>query len=230
MLSNDIVDKWRYERKFVISYLDKHQVESIVKLHPAMFSEIHQERIVNNIYLDTTSFGNYVDNQIGQNEREKIRIRWYGEISDMIHTPTLEIKMKYNFLGGKVNFPLGKICLAGNIRPFEIQRTIKESKIPDKIKAHLMNHEIKTYNRYSRRYFISKDEIFRITVDTNLEYVLLNTPYDSLNNKIIDKHNIILELKYDMAYERFAHFITSHLPFRMTKSSKYVNNIEYHMI
>jgi len=32
---------FRYERKFLISGLTKAEVESIIKLHPAMFSEIY---------------------------------------------------------------------------------------------------------------------------------------------------------------------------------------------
>jgi hypothetical protein len=36
----------------------------------------------------------------------------------------------------------------------------------------------------------------------------------------------ILELKYDHEQDEEAGFITNHLPFRMTKSSKYVMGIE----
>jgi hypothetical protein len=43
--------KARYERKFVISNLDIHEIEQVVKLNPKMFFEIFHKRRVNNIYL-----------------------------------------------------------------------------------------------------------------------------------------------------------------------------------
>ena len=67
--------KWRYERKFLISGVSKKEIESIVKLHPAIFSEIFEERFVRNIYFDTFDLNNCNENINGNAKRIKIRIR-----------------------------------------------------------------------------------------------------------------------------------------------------------
>ena len=63
---------WRYERKFVIEGHYRAHVESMIKLHPAMFSEIFHERFVNNIYFDSMNMDNYLENELGTIERGKI--------------------------------------------------------------------------------------------------------------------------------------------------------------
>ena len=59
LLLNKNSDTFRYERKFIISQLDRHHVETLIKNHPAMFSEIFHERSVNNIYFDTHQLKHY---------------------------------------------------------------------------------------------------------------------------------------------------------------------------
>ena len=53
--------KFRYEKKIVISGINRIEIESIIKLHPAMFSEIFSERYVRNIYFDTFEKNNYFE-------------------------------------------------------------------------------------------------------------------------------------------------------------------------
>ena len=85
---------FRYERKFKISEIDRNYVETLVKYHPAMFSEIFHERIVNNIYFDTLNMDYYYDNKSGSSKRMKVRIRWYGNQFGLIEKPVLELKIK----------------------------------------------------------------------------------------------------------------------------------------
>ena len=77
---NYMENNYRFEKKFFISELTKQEIESIIKLHPAIFSEIYYERFVNNIYLDSFDLQNYFDNIIGTFKRQKVRIRWYGDL------------------------------------------------------------------------------------------------------------------------------------------------------
>ena len=85
------ISDYRYERKFFITSLSRFEVESIVKLHPAIFSEIFHERFVNNIYLDSSDLINFYENIEGQSNRIKIRIRWYGELFGYIKTIPMKI-------------------------------------------------------------------------------------------------------------------------------------------
>ena len=80
-------EQMRYERKFLTSYLSKPEVEDIIRLHPASFSEIYHARYVNNIYFDTFSFSSYKENLGCISDRTKVRIRWYGEVFGYIEEP-----------------------------------------------------------------------------------------------------------------------------------------------
>ena len=79
---------------------------------------------------------------------------------------------------------------------------------------------------YNRRYFESADHNFRITVDSILEYYNIKLTNNNFINKYIDLESIILELKYNQNFDHEAMNITNGFPFRLTKSSKYINGIE----
>ena len=80
-------NNYRYERKFFISNLTKYEIESLIKLHPALFSEIYFPRFVNNLYFDSLNMKNYFDTIDGLGDRMKIRIRWYGSLFQDIEKP-----------------------------------------------------------------------------------------------------------------------------------------------
>src|SRR3989344_5988633 len=96
----------RYERKFAILNFTIHQVELLIKLNPKMFSEIFYKRKVNNIYLHSFERSDYEDNVVGNPERSKTRIRWYGKLFELTKNPVLEIKIKRGNVGRKISFPL----------------------------------------------------------------------------------------------------------------------------
>ncbi|PLW98018.1 MAG: hypothetical protein C0591_05370, partial [Marinilabiliales bacterium] len=50
------------------------------------------------------------------------------------------------------------------------------------------------------------------------------------NNNLLEAYNsddVIVELKYERKYDNIAPRVYNKLPFRLTKSSKYVNGIEF---
>ena len=67
---------------------------------------------------------------------------------------------------------------------------------------------------------------FRVTLDNKLGYFSIG---NGVNN-FIKKHtndDVIVELKYDNQHDgKDAAYVTNDLPFRLTKSSKYVNGFE----
>ncbi|WP_440954681.1 VTC domain-containing protein [Methanosarcina sp. Mfa9] len=216
---------YRYERKSIISELSLHEVESIVRTHPAMFIECYPPRYINNIYLDTYSMSHYFDNIDGCNERLKARIRWYGEIFGFIENPVLEFKVKKGLLGGKVSFPLNSFCLDYNYS-FSLQKEIfAMSEIPDLIVEYLKSLKFAILNRYCRKYFESPDHKFRITIDSDLEFYRLDPSNNSFNEKMLDYRNCVLEFKYLDTDDDFAESIFNNFPFRLTKSSKYAEGV-----
>ena len=222
--NNLIISEYRYERKFFVTELSKYEIESIVKMHPAIFSEIYYKRFVNNIYFDSFNFTNLRENVEGATNRIKIRIRWYGELFGYVEKPVLEIKIKKGLLGKKISVPL---------KPFSLT---KKTKIPDILKSIQDLQEIieidfeslipSLLNRYSRKYYQSFDKNFRITIDNNQSFYFINQNNNSFLNHHNDNRATILELKYNQTFDKDVNYITSKFPFRVTKSSKYVNGIQ----
>jgi len=224
-MSNN-AEELRYERKFFIEDHSEKEVEQMIKFHPACFSEIYHERVINNIYFDTPGFSNYYDNVEGEKDRLKVRIRWYGEQYGKIESSTLEMKIKKGLLGYKKLFPLGAFVFDKNFS----KKTVMDSMNKVQVPAHIINmmDSLKPtlMNRYTRKYFISADKNFRITIDKDLAYFGVNYGSNTMLNRSNDYKATILELKYDAGLESEAKEIGSMLPFALTKSSKYLQGLE----
>lgn len=221
------IKKARYERKFLISELDKHEVEATIKSNPAMFSEIFHERPVNNIYLDSADLASYHDNVMGKDFRMKTRIRWYGDAFGMIKKPMLEIKIKNSELGSKRLFPLNPFIFDRNFsREFLISEVISKSNLPAWVIDHVKSLKFALLNRYRRKYFESRDKNYRISLDFEFEFYAIGQQKNTFIGKIMQNDYVILELKYEREKDLGAQKITNSFPFRLTKSSKYVSGIE----
>ena len=90
----------RYERKVVLQRRVLGDVMATVQKNQAIFTKQFPDRKVNSIYLDTIDFNALQMNVKGISNREKWRLRWYGNISGPVPM-TLERKWKQNQLGGK---------------------------------------------------------------------------------------------------------------------------------
>ena len=218
------LSEYRYERKFLVSSLSREEVESIIKLHPAIFREIFHQRFVNNVYLDSCKLINYYDNIEGQSRRKKVRIRWYDNLFGKITKPVLEIKIKNSELGRKISHVL---------EPFEI------SQVTDLTSVCGLNQDLlysslpgirslvpTLLNRYSRKYFISHDGLYRITVDSDQSFSRIYGRGSASENHVEDHKSVVMEVKYSREQDMNAHTITSRFPFRMTKNSKYISGMQ----
>ena len=152
-------------------------------------------------------------------------MRWYGDTFGRVEAPTLELKVKHNMHVGKLLYPLKPFTLDGGFTINIMRNIFKQSTLNDALKAHLMELGFSLLNSYSRDYFLSADRRFRITVDTDMEAYRLSPHNNSFLHKTKDRINTILELKYNMPDDDRASVVTEHLPFRITRSSKYVDGI-----
>lgn len=204
----------RFERKYVIEHLTLAETCQLIKLHPAGFRQAFPPRVVNNIYLDTLNYSAYQDNLKGIGQRKKTRLRWYGH-SSFADTPLqLEEKIKAGVLGYKKTFALPAASIDSSIQEL----------LPTQITKH-QNLRPTLFNQYHRQYFLSADQKFRITIDTHLCFGTPNfSPQQTIGHQL--NHRIILELKYEEAAARYQDKITQHLPFRLSKNSKYVIGVE----
>ena len=215
---------YRFERKFFISHCSQHEVENMIRLHPSLFSEIFHQRFVNNIYFDSFNLNNYRDNMAGSSKRLKVRIRWYGECFGYIEKPVLEIKLKQGLLGKKISFPLRALKLDKTTNFFSLVNCMDDSN--GYMKTVLKSLYPTLLNRYSRKYYQSGNGHYRITVDTDQVFYRINNDRNVFLNKMTDDMSVILELKYDQAFDTHADLVTNHFPFRVTRSSKYIAGLQ----
>lgn len=220
------LNNWRYERKFLVSQLSKEEIIAVVKSHPAMFSEIHHERNVNNIYLDTVDMANFFKSVDGQSQRVKARIRWYDDLLGEINSPVLELKIKSGYLGTKRSYRLAGFTLNEAFTNETLRDIFRVSDLPEDIRYILKSYNYSLLNSYTRKYYQSADKKFRITLDWGMRYIQLSNLYNSYSNELDDSSHHILELKYAEEEDELARGLTTLFPFRVTKSSKYVTGIE----
>jgi hypothetical protein len=215
----------RFERKFAIETLTKEELELMIKQHPSVFSEIYHERFVNNIYFDSIDLQNYFDNVNGLDERFKVRIRWYGDLGGEIRSPVLEFKTKHDFNVGKMQYQLKPFMLDGGFSLEKMREIFRFSDLPEIVKEGVLGLEFSLMNRYSRKYFLSADRKFRITLDHDLHSYTLFFGANTFLSRTPEGPGTILELKYSLDDDASADKIVSFFPFRMTKSSKYIAGV-----
>ena len=126
---------------------------------------------------------------------------------------------------------LGFFNLFANIQSSSVSRSIDSSLevcIRGKmcgLKKDLYFLEAKLINRYNRKYFLSANGCYRITLDFNIHfYPVRPFPSAFFKNTTCEPYSV-LELKYKHINDNEAQKITSHLPFRLAKSSKYVSGV-----
>lgn len=206
----------RYERKYRITASDLAIIVQTVRNHPASFRKIFPDRQVNNVYWDTLGLQTYHDNVMGIAERQKFRIRWYGDEVREINQPRLEIKKRINELGDKDIFKLDDFELE------DINQLSNEIATLTKVNTNLIPVLLSSYRR---SYWGTSDQKFRITVDYDMQFHSIMNDGKFRAYAYMDKA-IVLELKYDEEYENQADRISQFIPFRRTKNSKYVIGVE----
>ena len=216
----------RYERKFVVSGVLAHELMSLIRLHPARFSEVHPPRYVNNIYFDTTAFGNYHDSTEGVARRLKVRARWYGDMLGELHRPILEFKRKQGLVGSKETHPLRDHVLNPGCDGNRIKSWVLDSNLPASNARTLARMLPLLLNRYRRSYWLSADGGYRLTIDSQMEFFAIKRYGNRFLDKRSDRVNRIVELKYGPELDDGVCRISNAFPFRMTKSSKYVVGVE----
>ena len=217
---------YRYERKFLVDRLDVQQVRALVKMHPAMFYEPYPPRYVNNLYLDTEEMENYHDNVRGVAERRKVRIRWYGNLFRDIENPMLEFKIKSGLVGTKRLYPFAPFTLDDHFHDKAFQRLPLGADLPGRIKQIMRQLNVVLCNRYYRWYFASRDQGFRITIDTEMTFYQVKKVSNRFLQKYVDHRQVIIEIKYQKELDPQADRVSGFFPFSVSKNSKYVTGIE----
>jgi SPX domain protein involved in polyphosphate accumulation len=216
---------YRFERKSALEYPSVKHLIQILKFHPALFKEIYTERCINNIYFDTPDYKSLKDNVDGNAQRIKYRIRWYGEMFQVIENPILELKIKSGLLGYKKSFKISPFEMKENFNYSDLIESIKKSELPSDVYVSLMQQKPVLLNRYRRRYYQEKNGIFRVTLDQDLSYFEIKIANNTFLNSYWERKKVIFELKYGEEHDDQASEILRYFPFRISKNSKYVSGM-----
>ncbi len=173
----------RYEIKLPCDPPHFDEIESWVRLHPAQWRVAYPPREINNIYFDSADYQDLDANLGGFAERVKLRLRWYGpdktavasypdpKATGVWHRPQLELKCKDGMAGWKginrldqnfrldltrVTWPVARRALRAALAP-QARLWLDDSPFPALI------------NRYHRAYYVTPDEVARLTIDTALQ-------------------------------------------------------------
>ncbi len=203
----------RYELKYHPKSLGFRHILQIIHEHPAGFTSLYPDRIINNVYFDSPDLQCFYQSVNGVATRKKYRLRWYGEDWSFAENPVLETKIKLNHLGEKVLRPWHSFAL-DNIEE-EIEAMKDASFLPKGFVR------IST-NRYIRSYFGSAEGLFRITIDRTLRFGSFLTGFSVPD---IPENQLVIELKYDEKHQEDAEWIQQYIPFQRIRFSKYAQGI-----
>jgi len=216
----------RYERKFLPAGFSITEVLALVRQHPALFREAYPERPVNNLYFDTPGLRHYFDHVNGAACREKVRLRWYGEFHGRVENPRLEFKHRQGLLGGKTTHGLPAFSVNGGFDRDALAALWTRADLPEATRLRLRRVQPVLANRYRRRYFVSADGHFRLTLDWAMVTYDVRAAAQAPRALRSDEPRLILEMKYDPAHAAEADRVANAFPFRLTRCSKYVLGVE----
>ena len=218
----DPASDWRYELKLTCDVEALGQARNWIRLHPEGFRTAYPPRVVNNIYLDTLELEALNANLSGVSGKQKLRIRWYGEDTDR---PTLELKYKQNWLGGKKRFRL----------PMSIELARSWSHIMADLVASVPlswqfilqdTNQPTLINRYRREYYVTMDGDIRVTIDYGQE--VFDQSFSSrpnLHYRLPTEDQLVIELKGDASQAERLQEACAEFPIRLSRNSKYASNL-----
>ncbi len=216
---------WRYEVKMTCNAVHLDRVRSWIQFHPAAFFTTYPPRQVNSLYFDGLEGESFEDNLIGVSQRNKLRLRWYGDSLRYVHG-FLELKSKSGHLGRKAFFPLEAKFDLNRMSLSEVVQRLREE--VDGPFAFWLDQFPQPYliTSYRRQYYETMDRQVRLTIDTGsvaYDQLLQTMPNITLPTP---SQEIVMEVKADMVFAQRIADVLAMLPrLWVSKNSKYVNGV-----
>ena len=212
---------FRFEKKLVFRdpiYFD--MIMSSLKVQ-GRWTSTFPPRIINNIYFDSPNLENYWANIDGIANRQKIRIRWYGDFNKPMTNPKLEMKKKHGQLGRKF------ACSIPSFNIFDINwpryaSELFELGIDNQIKTSLSKSYPSLVNSYKRNYYTILNNRIRITVDEDLVFFRTNSSLAISKFAIKEAKKIVVEFKFPQEASQLLIELLRDIPIRFAKHSKYI--------
>ena len=218
----NIPEEARYEIKFTAYEMHYHSVLLWIKSHSVGFIAPYPDRWVNSIYFDTHNYNSFIENLSGSSSRIKVRYRWYGK-DNSPSKGTLEVKCKRNYFGWKLNYKANNEIYNTGDKWLDVKNNIT-NQLTHEGQSWLKLHPFPVFtNQYLRKYFVSRDNRVRITIDTcqNVwDQRKKNVP--NLVNKTNLPKTLVVEVKFDRKDQQYASDILQGIPLRVSRNSKYI--------
>ena len=218
MLYNISNSQLRNEKKFIF-------LEPLVSIEKLLnfigTKEIYSPRMVNSIYFDTYFHKNFHEAVDGIMLRNKVRVRWYGEIFNVEIQPQLESKNRISQHNYKITKKLKSFGTKSFFNLINFKKYIQNEKNnKNEINFYLNNLYPNLLVSYLRKYYIFDN--VRITLDTDLKFInLAKINFFSKKNFLCINKKQIIELKYSDEFHYQAAKITKTFNNRLNKFSKY---------
>jgi hypothetical protein len=223
---SDRASERRCERKYPLSAADLPELRWWQRGPGRRFVATYPSRTVNNVYFDSPDWDNYADNLSGTSRRTKCRLRWYGPL-ETAEVVVFEAKHRRNAIGHKrqQRIPAGELELAS--LPFERFYERLRPLLDPPLRLWLdQGHRPVLYNRYRREYYAAPEGL-RMTVDTGIVYAPLHRGRLRGLRLIPSAAPTVIEFKYPLERRGEAEEALRRLPFRATRSSKYVVGVDH---
>jgi len=215
----------RYELKLVCDPHRLAQARSWIRLHPAGFVVAYPPRRVNSLYLDTPHLSSFDENLAGVSERQKLRLRWYGQGVSEIE-PVLELKQKRNLLGQKKRVQLPcKLDLTSSW--CELLGTVRTCVEPEWRLLLQAANQPTLFNRYQREYYATPDGALRVTLDyacAAYDQRLSLRPNLRVPLPVADR--VVIEIKAALEQAERLQEAVAQFPALRTRNSKYVGSLQ----
>jgi len=166
----------------------------------------------------------YYTNVEGLGNRKKYRVRWYGALFSKIKSPILEVKVKSGIVGSKYKYQLNEFELGRLFQTETLEQLFSNSSLPENVNFELSSVDPVLINTYWRKYYMSANGKYRVTIDTNLEYFSVQRGLNNIVSSALQS-GIVIEIKYSVENDEHVDRISQLFPFRLTRSSKYVQGI-----
>ena len=212
-------DKLRQEIKFNTYSIYENYVLNWLTLNN--FQEIFKKRHINNIYFDDLNLQCLMANIHGDSNRFKIRLRWYDNHTD---NSFFEIKVKKNIFGYKKIYKIDNTPIYHGISKNHLITSI-EKKLPKDFSNRFDRFKfIQLVNSYDRRYYLSSNKKFRITIDKNIQtFDQRKSGALNLIHKFFSQDKMVVEIKCQKLDQTQILDLFNDFPLRASKNSKYVD-------
>ena len=218
----NVPEKARLEIKFISDENNLAQVENWLKLNRAGFYRPFPDRWVNNVYFDTHNYFAFKENLSGASSRTKLRYRWYGQ-SNTIKKGVLELKCKRNYFGWKLRFPVEHMPVDHTCSWKDIRMMMTDQLEENAKNWMAANPHPVIINHYYRRYFVTRDDRVRATIDSQQAiYDQRYKPSPNFRSRSNIPKVLVLEFKFNRQDRIKASQILDGLPIRVSRNSKYI--------